>query len=189
MDVMLDIKYFLTIPFLFLSGCGESGSNYSVDSGKDFKKGDYVSYSGGDNIKEFNLKYGKQCGTQFACLLEGASSDTPLKKYDGKNLCINGRYEYNSVSKYYFDMDGYFVGAVCEVSESDYYDVGRFYNSSDFYKKYSNQRGVLEDFKTWRTDYGFVTTFKELIGRTSSGIGYQYYIYFGKKEHPHYSQY
>ncbi|MFZ6730626.1 hypothetical protein ACO0LG_01705 [Undibacterium sp. Ji42W] len=180
----------LAILSFTLSGCSGTNDNSSKESSAKVKKQvDYAIYDGPNNSSDFEGKYHNNC-TSSICVLEISPDNSPLKKNGGTPICLIPKYESKAVLSVAFDRDSNFIGVSCQISESDYADISSYYGINNIYNKYLDQRGVYEDFRNWKTSSGFITSYKELIGRGNDGrIGYSYNVYVGIKEHPHFSEF
>lgn len=145
-------------------------------------------YDGPLNSSEFSHVYNTSCGSN-ECIIEVTPEAAPLKKSTKENLCIIPSHERSAIVTAYFSREDTVEGALCEVSKADYETLIASYGKSSVYKKYLNQRSS-EDFLTWKEKNGYVTTYKEILGRDPNGnVMYNYYVYIGSVEHRHYSKY
>jgi hypothetical protein len=179
---------FLIATAFISSGCTKSEST-TTEVAEVQKSFDYAAYDGPNNISDFDGKYNNHCTTSL-CLLEDSPSNIPIKKHDGTSICAIPQYESKALLTAYFSRDGNFIGAGCQISALDYNNISSHYGTNKTYNRYLDQRGVFEDFKNWKTSNGFITTYKELIGRgKDGGVVYVYNLYVGNNEHPRYSEY
>lgn len=135
--------------------------------------------------------YGKDLvSTAGGAVIQTAPDRAPLRRADGTSLCIVPRYERHAVVVGFIAEQDYFLGAECEVSPEEYKSIRSHYGTKASAIEYLDQRGVYEEFKTWATTHGYVTTFRELLGRGRDGqVMYAHRVYAGMVERPHYSDY
>lgn len=179
---------------LLLAGCDEpnasdraAGSKAAQESAKAVP--DFAMYDGPDDPAGFAAKYKGHC-SGGSCIIETQPLTAPLKKADGEPLCAVGKYERQAVVTAHFGRDDRFQGAGCMIGGADYDEIRDRYGRGNVHKRYINQRGVLEDFLTWKTKDGFITTYREILGRApSGGVLVSYHVYVGPAEHRYYSEY
>lgn len=146
-----------------------------------------IAYDGPISLPEFNQLFGGGCSSG-TCIVETTPDTAPLKKSTKESICIAAKYERNAIFTAYFSREN-IEGALCEISKADYESIITSYGSENIHNKYLNQRS-REDFLTWKTSNGYITTFKEILGRDPNGnTMFSYYVYTGSVEHRHYSKY
>lgn len=192
MKNMSNIKDISTLIYVALiaifTSCSVSESNKTNNKAQT-QSSDYIKYVGPNNVSDFDNRYKNEC-TRNLCILQESPTMLPVQKNDGQPICVIPQYERQALISVNFDRDNNFVGANCEISKSEYDKVSAYYGTNNIFNEYLNQRDVYEDFVTWKTSFGFITTYKELIRRASNGETiYSYHLYIGKKEHPNYSEY
>jgi len=176
---------------LLLAGCNEPAASNGTSEAKGPPKSapDFAIYDGPDDPASFAAKYKGHCSGGL-CIIEAQPLDAPLKKANGEPLCAIGRYAWQTVVTAHFSREGRFQGAGCMIGGDDYAAIRDRYGRGNVYKRYLNQRGVYEDFLTWKTKDGFITTYQEILGRSpSGGVLVSYHVYLGPVEHRHYSEY
>lgn len=172
---------------MLLVGCNENPGQHSsampvAMEEKRRQDHDYAVYAGPASASEFKERYG---GSISQTLPESA----PLKKGSGDPICKIAQYESKATAAAHFGRDGRVEGVNCEISKSDFDAIERHYGRKNIHNKYLNQRSY-ENFVTWRTKTGFITTYTEILGRAPSGATLvSYHLYLGEVEHPYYSEY
>jgi len=175
---------------LLLSACdqSQSTSDQTISVQSERKVTDYVIYDGPTGEQQFSATYDAYCSSG-TCIGELYPESAPIKKADGASLCAPPEHSRQVILTAYFSRDERFHGASCRISESDFDAVVRHLGRYDTFKKYLDQH-VFEDFLTWRTTAGYVTTYKEIERRApNGGVIYSYHVYTGPDEHPHYAEY
>lgn len=131
---------------------------------------------------------GSPCSPSI-CVFQALPEAAPLKRVTGEPLCKVPQYESQAVINAFFSNEDVFEGADCEISSSDYEEISARYGRENVLRAYLNQR-VYEDFRTWRTKQGFVTTYVEVQGRApDGGILRTYRLFAGPVERRHYSEF
>lgn len=179
--------------FLILSACSKTAPDTISDKSaavadRAVDLPDYVSYDVAMDPKEIAKRTGSPCAMNM-CVFQAYPKEAPLKKHNGTELCILPEYESQSVLQGYFNRDDKLVGMGCTISREDYDSIASRYRSQAV-TRYLNQRGVFEDFRTYQTRTGFITTYTEIMGSAPNGdVKYTYHVYVGPEQHPHYSEY
>lgn len=152
--------------FLILSACRKTIPDPSAVSGKSVGAADravdlpdFVTYDVAIDPKEITQKTGSPCAMSM-CVFEATSKEAPMKKHDGSDLCVLPESESQAILEAYFNKDDKLLGIECTVSREDYDAIAIQYRRRTF-NRYLNQRDVFEDFRTYRTQKGFITTYIE----------------------------
>lgn len=180
------------LTLLLFSGCERASTSTSRNQPtaiaiKEEKISDYAKYNGPKNDIEIKSKYNEECNDK-SCLISTSPELTPIVKSDNSPICISD--SLSILFHIYLNREGNTIGAECRIGKDNYDGIVKQNKSINVYKEYANQRDIFEDFKTWKTDYGYLTTYREITVPDSRGnIIYAYNLYIGKEEHPYRSRF
>lgn len=179
--------YFVAL-LIILNGCNSQNNTEPKfeAEGNSAVISDYVAYYGPINEVDIKNTFKEECSE--ICVLSSNPDIVPLKKLDKTPICIDS--SLFITFQLYLTRQGDTIGAECQINKEDYDKISNHYKINNIYKQYANQREIFDQFRTWKSHNGFVTTYREIdTPDRNDNNTYRYKLYVGKNEHPYRSKY